>query len=101
MPVPVPVVGASVVGGGVVSVSGGGPEVVVTCADDGVGIPAEEHEVVFAEYARATRAWASGIPGTGLGLPSARRIVAAHGGTLSLASTPGLGSTFTVRLPRP
>lgn len=82
------------------SVDGRASEVVVTCADDGVGIPLDEHETVFVEYARAAHARSSGIEGTGLGLPIARRIVTAHQGTLSLDSTPGVGSTFVARFPR-
>lgn len=84
----------------ILSVDGREPEVVVTCADDGVGIPPEEHDTVFVEYARAAHARSSGIEGTGLGLPIARRIVAAHQGTLSLDSSPGVGSTFIARFPR-
>ncbi|WP_323792589.1 GAF domain-containing sensor histidine kinase [Nocardioides sp.] len=76
-------------------------EVVVTCADDGLGIPVAEQREVFGAYARAARAKAEGIEGSGLGLPSARRTVETHGGTLTLASAPGDGATFTARFPRP
>ncbi|GAB2779000.1 hypothetical protein GCM10027020_35570 [Nocardioides salsibiostraticola] len=89
--------------GGRISVTlhGRDTELVLACADDGAGIPADEQEMVFTEYARAARAQASGIEGTGLGLPNARRIVTAHGGTLTLTSAPELGCTFTIRFPRP
>lgn len=76
-------------------------EVVVSCADDGLGIPAAEQQEVFEAYARASRARAEGIEGSGLGLPSARRTVEIHGGSLTLTSAPGDGATFTARFPRP
>jgi signal transduction histidine kinase len=38
--------------------------------------------------------------GTGLGLPIARKIVMGHGGNLTVSSTPGTGTTVTIRLPR-
>ena len=89
-------------GGNVVlSVEGHDEEVVVSCADDGLGIPAAEQQEVFEAYARASRARAEGIEGSGLGLPSARRTVEIHGGSLTLTSAPGEGATFTARFPRP
>lgn len=84
----------------VLSVDGRAQEVVVNCADDGVGIPEEEQGVVFLDYGRAAQARTAGIEGAGLGLPSAHRTIIAHGGTLTLASTPGVGSVFTARFPR-
>ena len=75
------------------------PEVVViSVADEGVGMSAEEIEHVFDPFRRgagATRA----IPGAGLGLFVARRIVEAHGGEISVESVQGAGTTFTVCLP--
>ena len=59
--------------------------------DTGVGIPARVD--VFEPF-RTTKA-----KGTGLGLPIVRQIVTAHGGTISYASDPGVGTTFTVVLP--
>lgn len=85
----------------VLSVGCDDDEVVVTCADNGLGIPLDEQQAVFETYGRAAQARAAGIEGSGLGLPSARRTVEAHGGTLTLDSSPGAGATFIVRLPRP
>jgi signal transduction histidine kinase len=72
--------------------------VVVSVSDQGIGIPESEQAALFEPFRRATSAQASAIPGAGLGLFVARRIVEAHGGRLSLRSRPGEGSTFSVRL---
>jgi signal transduction histidine kinase len=67
---------------------------VVSIRDDGVGMTA-------AELARAGELlYSSKRGGTGLGLTIARRIVHAHGGTLDMESTPGVGTTVRVSLPR-
>jgi signal transduction histidine kinase len=70
----------------------------VDVQDPGVGIPEAEHESIFEPFRRA-RASRESIPGVGLGLSVARRIALAHGGSISLRSAPGEGSTFTLRLP--
>lgn len=72
-------------------------ELVVT--DDGPGIPPEVHERVFERFWRADPGRTRKRGGTGLGLAIVASIVAAHGGQVALASVPGQGSTFTVRLP--
>ncbi len=72
-----------------------GPWAVLDVVDTGVGIPPENRERIF-------EAFVSTRPGgSGLGLPTTRRIVEAHGGRLSVESEPGRGSKFTVRLPLP
>jgi signal transduction histidine kinase len=75
-----------------------GPWAVVTVQDQGVGIPADELPQVFTPFFRA--ATAQGVAGTGLGLWGAQAIVAQHGGEIDLASTVGVGTTVTLRLPR-
>jgi signal transduction histidine kinase len=75
-----------------------GPWAVVTVQDQGVGIPADELPQVFTPFFRA--ATAQGMAGTGLGLWGAQAIVAQHGGEIDLASTVGVGTTVTLRLPR-
>jgi signal transduction histidine kinase len=70
----------------------------VTVQDQGVGIPAGELPQVFTPFFRA--ATAQGIAGTGIGLWGAKAIVAQHGGAIDLASTVGVGTTVTLRLPR-
>jgi len=66
-------------------------------SDTGYGIPPERIPELFEKYVRMHRD--KGIPGTGLGLYISRAIVEAHGGTIAVASTPGVGSRFTVELP--
>ncbi len=70
----------------------------VTVADTGFGITREDVPRLFTKYGRVDHG--RGIPGTGLGLYICKAIVEAHGGTITVQSTPGEGSTFTVRLPR-
>jgi signal transduction histidine kinase len=72
----------------------------ITVADTGPGIPPEEAARVFERFYQLDKARAKGPGrGVGLGLPIARQIVDAHGGSLTLESEPGQGSRFVVRLP--
>jgi signal transduction histidine kinase len=68
--------------------------------DTGIGIPADEIEHVFDEFFRATNAQRTEKDGTGLGLSIVKQIVQQHGGEISVESTEGQGSTFTVTLPK-
>ncbi|SRR5579883_48641 len=72
--------------------------VAITVKDSGVGIPAGELPHIFTPYYRASTA--QGVPGTGLGLASAKAIVEQHGGQITLESQVGRGTTVTVHLPR-
>jgi len=74
-----------------------GNQAVLTVADGGIGIARDELPKVFERFYRADPSRTSG--GHGLGLAICREIVAGHGGTLELTSTPGQGTTATVRLP--
>lgn len=74
--------------------------VTVEVSDTGMGIAPEEVGRVFSRFFRGEGALSRHIPGTGLGLNIVGSIVAAHGGSVHLASEPGRGSTFTVTLPR-
>jgi len=73
--------------------------VLVRVQDFGVGIPPEQLERIFAVYHRLDSASTRVHYGVGVGLFIARRIVEAHGGTLTASSVPGSGSTFVVSLP--
>ena len=69
-------------------------------SDNGRGMSAAEQERVFEPFVRGAVGNASPEPGTGLGLALVRRLVEAHGGSISVRSIPGEGSCFTVELPR-
>ncbi|WP_158298781.1 sensor histidine kinase [Sphingomonas psychrotolerans] len=69
----------------------------ISVRDTGVGIDEEDLSRLFEPYFRAQSA--AGIAGTGIGLNIVREIVDMHGGTISVASEVGKGSTFTVNLP--
>ena len=66
--------------------------------DFGIGIPLDAQRRVFEQFERAVPSKA--YPGLGLGLWIARSIVDAMHGTIEVTSAPGVGSTFTVTLPR-
>ncbi len=70
-----------------------------TVSDTGIGIPADEIDLVFEEFYRSKAAKAYTQMGTGLGLSIVRRILEACGGSIELTSQPGEGSTFRFRLP--
>jgi signal transduction histidine kinase len=75
-----------------------GDHAVITIEDHGIGIPGDDLPRIFNMFHRASNAQ-SRVRGTGLGLASVRSIVEQHGGHVDVASTEGVGSTFTVRLP--
>ncbi|HEY1012746.1 MAG TPA: ATP-binding protein [Herpetosiphonaceae bacterium] len=88
--------------GGTVTVAlsqpaGGGVQVEV--CDEGLGIPAADVQHVFKRFHRSALAVTQHIPGTGIGLYVVSEIVHAHGGTIEVESTEGVGSCFNVWLP--
>ena len=87
--------------GGRVSVSAApdDAETEISVSDTGIGIAAEEQEVIFEEFRQASGDSAGKREGTGLGLALARRFVELHGGRLWVTSEVGKGSTFTFTIP--
>ena len=71
----------------------------VAVADTGIGIAPADQAAVFEEFRQVGRHYTNKQEGTGLGLALTRRFVELHGGSLTLVSEPGRGSTFTFTLP--
>ncbi|MGH7332787.1 MAG: sensor histidine kinase [Candidatus Rokuibacteriota bacterium] len=76
-----------------------GDELALAVADTGVGIPREEQSKIFEKFYRAGRSETQGRRGSGVGLTLVRHIAEAHGGHVTVESTLGVGSRFTVWLP--
>ncbi|MET0788026.1 MAG: ATP-binding protein [Cellulomonas sp.] len=72
---------------------------VLVVADSGIGIPPDELSQLTTRFFRASSATRRAIPGVGLGLSITKAVVDAHGGTLTITSTLGEGTTFTITLP--
>jgi PAS domain S-box-containing protein len=81
------------------SVVASGNEVVMTVEDTGVGIPADQLPFIFEKFRQVDGSTTRKVGGTGLGLAIVRELSRVLGGTVSVTSTLGRGSTFTVRLP--
>ena len=88
--------------GGVVNVSSTikGDEIMVSVTDHGIGIAERDQKRIFERFYRVDKARSRATGGTGLGLSIVRHIVLEHGGAIDIRSEEGVGSTFTVRLPR-
>lgn len=88
--------------GGVVTVSAtaDGESVRLAVVDRGCGIEREHLERVFERFYRVDKARSQELGGTGLGLSIVKHIVALHNGRVTVESTPGKGSTFTIILPK-
>ena len=76
-----------------------GAEVQIKISDRGLGIPPSEQERIFEPFYRGKEVMAAQIRGNGLGLSLVKRIIAAHGGRVSVESKVGQGSRFILRLP--
>ena len=72
---------------------------VIKVADTGIGIPADQIATALQPFRQVKQPGRKTLPGTGLGLPIARDLVALHGGTISLASRVNAGTTVTIQLP--
>jgi two-component system, OmpR family, sensor histidine kinase ResE len=73
--------------------------VVLEVRDSGAGIPEAQLPYIFDKFYQADNQAAASQRGTGLGLAIAKEIVEAHRGSISVESTPGVGTTFTILLP--
>ena len=82
-----------------VTLSGRGETAVITVADSGIGVSAEEVDRLFDRLFRASSAVEQQIQGTGLGLTIVKAVAEAHGGSVAVASELGVGTTFTLELP--
>jgi two-component system sensor histidine kinase SenX3 len=72
-------------------------EIAVT--DSGIGIPRQDRHRIFERFYRVDQSRASSTGGTGLGLAIVKHVASNHGGSVSVWSEEGLGSTFTLRIP--
>ena len=86
-------------GGIRVAVRADGGEVVVTVADTGVGVAADEMPRLFERFHRIENVRSRSNEGSGIGLALVQELVGLHGGTITADSTVGAGTTFTIRLP--
>ena len=73
--------------------------VAISVTDTGEGIPAEDLPLIFERFYRVDKSRARTTGGSGLGLTIAKRLVEAHGGTITVTSEVGKGSCFTFTLP--
>lgn len=78
---------------------GGGGQIIVTVTDTGIGIKADDQERLFQKYKQAKGKSFRGGSGTGLGLYIVKQVVEAHGGSVTLASVEGVGTSMVFTLP--
>jgi PAS domain S-box-containing protein len=71
----------------------------IAVQDTGIGVAPEDQAQLFTPFFRAQKEATQGVGGTGLGLAITRALVDLHGGTITVASVPGQGSTFSFTLP--
>ncbi len=76
-----------------------GPQIAFAVADTGIGIPPADQQRIFDEFGQLDNPLQRRVRGTGLGLPLVRRLATLLGGSVTLESAPGVGSTFTATLP--
>jgi len=75
-------------------------EVLIRVADKGCGVASDHLPRLFERFYRVDKARSRSVGGTGLGLAIVKHIAQSHGGKVTVSSTPGEGSTFTIHLPR-
>ena len=80
-------------------VGNGGHWIQLSISDTGIGMTTEQQAKLFEEFTQADATTAQRFGGTGLGLAVTRKLARMMGGDVTVASEPGKGSVFTVRLP--
>ena len=83
-----------------VDVRSSGDDIVVTVSDTGIGAPADSIDRIFERFYRADKSHSRKIGGTGLGLSIVKHGVSLHGGSITVKSSEGSGTTFTMALPK-
>jgi signal transduction histidine kinase len=76
-----------------------GDAAVIRVTDRGSGVRADERRAIFEPYYRSPDAQSAGVPGTGLGLALVAHVARGHDGSVDVATAPGGGSTFSLRIP--
>jgi len=82
-----------------VSLTADANHAVITIADSGIGMSAQDRVHAFERFWRADDARVRSVAGSGLGLTLVKHVVEAHEGAIAVESAPGRGSTFAVTLP--
>lgn len=76
-----------------------GNKIIISVRDYGIGIQKEDLDKIYSRFYRAGEELTQAVKGSGIGLTIVKQIVEAHNGEITVVSSPGKGSTFTVRLP--
>jgi signal transduction histidine kinase len=83
-----------------ITIDGNDDDVIIVFSDTGIGIKEEDRKNLFAEFVRIKNEKTRNISGSGLGLSIVKKVIELYNGTISVESTPDVGSTFTVKLPK-
>jgi two-component system sensor histidine kinase/response regulator len=75
-------------------------EVILIFSDTGIGMTHDDTDILFKEFVRIKNEKTRNISGSGLGLSIVRKVIEMYQGVIKVESTPGVGSVFTVRLPK-
>lgn len=83
-----------------ISIADADSEAIITISDTGIGINKSDTENLFTEFVRIKNEKTRNISGSGLGLSIVKKVVELYYGTIDVESTPEVGTTFTIRLPK-